>query len=101
MKFLTFTLSIYILALNFSPCEDNNVYNDEVKSEIAQQADDGHIDLDLCSLFCQCHCCQIQVTYFRIADLNVTIPDVSTELFFHFQGSEKEFNNSFLQPPRV
>jgi hypothetical protein len=101
MKFLAFILSIYILALNFSPCEDNNAINDEVKTEITKQVDDGHVDLDLCSPFCQCHCCHIHATYFSIADLNVTILDIPTELFFHFYGLEKDFNNSILQPPRV
>ena len=101
MKFLTFILSIYILALNFSPCEDNSVTNDEVKTEISQQSDGDHANLDLCSPFCQCHCCHIHSTYFNKPDFAISTNYISTEVFFHFNGLEKDFNNTILQPPRV
>lgn len=101
MKYFAAILSIYILALNFAPCEDKGAFNDEVKTEISQHSDNDHSDLDLCSPFCQCHCCQIYATYFNKADITVTPKDISTEVFYHFYGLEKDFKNSILQPPRV
>jgi hypothetical protein len=101
MKIVAFILSIYIIALNFAPCEDNVASNDEVKSEISQHSDGGHCDLDLCSPFCQCHCCQIYATSLNKVDFNISSTVISTEVFFHFDGIEKDFKNSILQPPRV
>jgi hypothetical protein len=101
MKYLAFILSIYFLALNFSPCEDNSAANDEVKIEISQHSDDGHIDFDLCSPFCQCHCCHIHATYFNQGDFVTASNNISTIIFFHFRGLEKDFNSRILQPPRV
>ena len=102
MKFLAFILSIYILALNFAPCQDNDEFNTEVKTEITQHnTDDGHMDLDLCSPFCQCHCCQIHATYFKKSNLTNAISEISTEVFFHTYGLEKTFISPILQPPKV
>lgn len=101
MKIVAFILSIYILGLNFAPCEDNEVSHDEVKSEISQHLDGGHCDLDLCSPFCQCHCYHIHTTNFNKVDFGIVSTDISTKVFFHFKGLEKDFKNSILQPPRV
>ncbi|MAP53899.1 MAG: hypothetical protein CL605_03260 [Altibacter sp.] len=101
MKVVAFILSIYFLALNFSPCEDNSVVTDELKTEISQSTSDGHLDFDLCSPFCQCHCCHIHATNFNQSDFMAASTDISTEVFFHADGLEKDFNNSILQPPRV
>ncbi len=101
MKFVAFILSIYILALNFAPCEDYDASGNEVKTEISQQSDGDHTDLDLCSPFCQCHCCHINAIDFNTSDLKLQVSEISTELFFHIYGLEKSFNNTILQPPRV
>jgi len=101
MKFLAFILSIYILTLNLAPCEDYTVLDDEVKIEISQQSLGDHTDLDLCSPFCQCHCCHIHATYLSKVDCAIASIDISTKLFFHFNGLEKDFTTSILQPPRV
>ncbi|MGM5470267.1 DUF6660 family protein [Flavobacteriaceae bacterium LMO-SS05] len=101
MKILAFILSVYILALNFAPCEDSDAANDEAKTELSQHIDNDHTDLDLCSPFCQCQCCHVNVIDFNIADLKLQVSEISTELFFHIYGLEKSFNNTILQPPRV
>tara|TARA_R110002073_G_scaffold80283_1_gene193579 strand:- start:576 stop:887 length:312 start_codon:yes stop_codon:yes gene_type:complete len=103
MKFIAFILSIYILALNFAPCEDNAINDNDVKVEISKNGDIGesHNVLDLCSPFCQCHCCHIHATYLSKVDCAIASIDISTKLFFHFNGLEKDFTTSILQPPRV
>ncbi|WP_299183378.1 DUF6660 family protein [uncultured Aquimarina sp.] len=103
MKFLAFILSVYIFALNLAPCEDNNMLDDDDKIEVAQADDDNHQhqDPDLCSPFCICHCCHIHATHFKIVDFTITTIDISTEVFYHFKGLEKDFNSTILQPPQV
>lgn len=103
MKLLAFILSIYIFALNLAPCEDKAMSDNEAKTEISQAGDDDHQHqgLDLCSPFCHCHCCHIYATDFTIADYTITTTTISTEVFFHCNGLEKDFNSSILQPPQV
>ena len=103
MKFVAFILSIYILALNFTPCEDNVLEGNEVKIEISQNidVDHSHADLDLCSPFCQCHCCHIHATYFNLVNLTSTSTQISTEVFTYFENLGTDIPNTILQPPRV
>ena len=103
MKFLAFVLSIYVLALNLAPCEDNAGLDIEVKTEISQAIGDDHQhqEADLCSPFCICHCCHIHATYFKIADFKEDTTDISTEVFYHFNGLVKDYNSNILQPPQV
>jgi len=103
MKIVVYILSIYILVLNLVPCEDSFIGNNEFKSEISQNsdADHNHSGSDICSPFCQCHCCQIHATYLKKVDFIICSTVITTEVFFHFDGTEKDFKNSILQPPRV
>ncbi len=103
MKFLAAILSIYIFTLNLVPCEDKGSFDNEVKTEISQDIDDNHQhgDNDLCSPFCNCQCCHIHAIYFKIVNFTITTFDISTEVFYHFKGLEKDFNSTILQPPQV
>ncbi len=101
MKILAILLSTYFLALNFAPCDDSNNLESEPKYEISQISDNSDCDLELCSPFCQCHCCHVHATNFNFADFNLASRYVSGQDFFHFKGLEKDFSNSILQPPRV
>lgn len=103
VKFIAFLLSIYILALNFAPCEDSVVDDNEIKIEISQNSDvdNSHTGLDLCSPFCQCHCCQIQATYYGLANLTLSTTQISAEVFIYFENLGKDFSNTILQPPRI
>jgi Family of unknown function (DUF6660) len=103
MKFFAFILSIYILALNFAPCEDSGTFDNNLKVEISQitDVDHGHNVLDLCSPFCQCHCCHIHATNFNFDEFTMASENISTEIFLHFDGLGKDISHSILQPPRV
>ncbi len=103
MKFLAFILSIYILALNFTPCEDGNAINNDIKIEISHNGDLDldHNNLDSCSPFCQCHCCHIHATSFNLDDSDEASHKISTKIYLHFDGLGKDITNSILQPPRV
>lgn len=106
MKFIALILSIYILALNFTPCEDSEAINNNDTStvvEMSQSLTHNHSDSDFdsCSPFCQCYCCHIQVTYFNLDEITVISNHISTEVFTHFSSLGKDIPNSILQPPRV
>ena len=103
MKFIALILSVYILALNFAPCEDSGTLDNDIKIEISQHVDEDNSNtgLDLCSHFCQCHCCHIHVTYFNLSEFTVVSNNISTKLFSHFDNLGKEIPNPILQPPRV
>ena len=103
MKYLTFILSLYILALNLAPCEDYAATDNEVQTEISQliDSDHQHQDSDLCSPFCICQCCHINTIDFKFVDVNIISYYISTQDFFYQNGTEKDFTSSILQPPRA
>ena len=102
VKILAFILSIYILGLNFAPCEDSDVSAIDVTVEVSQivDADQGHSDLDFCSPFCQCHCCHVHTIHFNLSDIVLNSSTISTNLFLHFDSLGKDIPNSILQPPQ-
>ncbi|MGH1384007.1 DUF6660 family protein [Kordia sp.] len=103
MKFLAAILSIYIFTLNFLPCGDSSNADNEIKIEISHDVNDdhGHQDSDLCSPFCHCNCCHINVMQFKIVDFTLATIDISTKIFHYSDGLIKNFNPTILQPPQV
>lgn len=103
MKVLALILSIYILGLNIVPCADYDTSTQEVKTEVSQALDHDHQhqDSDLCSPFCQCHCCHIHVAQFKTAEYELSNSFILTQLFYYFDGFEKHYNHTLLQPPQV
>ena len=101
MKFFAFIFSIYIFGLNLAPCDDYDSVDNEVKTEISKAVGDDHQDSDLCSPFCNCHCCHVYATHLIIVEFTIASTYISTEVFYHFDGLEKGFNPTILQPPQV
>lgn len=103
MKILATILSIYIFALNLVPCEDDDSFNDQVKTQISQDMGDNHQhqDSDLCSPFCMCSCCQIHATDIQNVDFKLKTTIHSNKVLFQTTAVEKDFNATILQPPQV
>lgn len=104
LKSIGFILAIYILALNFAPCEDNHESIDSATASIElmdSEGDHEHSDSDLCSPFCQCNCCQIYVTQHNLADFNIICNEISTEIFLHSDSLGKDITDPLLHPPRI
>ncbi|WP_042276703.1 DUF6660 family protein [Nonlabens tegetincola] len=62
MKWFFILFSMYFLALNIMPCGDGVEHDDHI--EIASDHDgceDNHEDL--CSPFCICNCCSVQLVF--------------------------------------
>ncbi len=87
------------------PCEDVVRIDDEQQlvSELVQHndADHNHDSSDLCSPFCQCHCCHIHATAFSPLQITFSIPEISTKIFLHFDSLGEDIHSKRLQPPRV
>ncbi len=102
VKLITVILSIYFLALNIVPCSDAEDTKDDsqVVSGIDNNGDHDQT-CDLCSPFCQCHCCHCHTVHIEIVVFEPLGPIISRENFSHFDSTEKEFHLSLFQPPRA
>ncbi|WP_084273485.1 DUF6660 family protein [Maribacter antarcticus] len=102
MKLFTVILSIYFLVLNLVPCGDtDNVDDDSQVVSIMDYDGDHDQDCELCSPFCQCHCCHVHTVDFGITNFVPLQPAISKENFVHFDGHGKDISHSLFQPPRV
>lgn len=107
MKTLNIIFSIYIIILTSFPCVDN--YNDILVKpshlEKSQKHNDSNDqDLDLCSPFCFCNCCNQQtLTFLDIYPLQLPILFQETEISISFYKSTlfSNFFGSIWQPPQI
>ena len=77
--------------------------NDDIEN-VANTQDHSHSNdttQDLCSPFCQCHCCHVHVVEILINDFETINNEIFTHQFIHFNNSGKEITKRLLQPPRV
>ena len=92
MKILVAILSIYILGLNFIPYSDN-VTDLEEQNGIhltSEDHQDHNHEADLCSPFCQCHCCHIHVIDLQLTDFEAISPEIFNQTFPHFENTGEE-----------
>ena len=84
------------------PCSDTAETKDD--SQVVSLVDfDGEHDQDceLCSPFCQCHCCHVHTVDFGIVHFEPLQPPISQDNFKHFDSLGKDFLHSLFQPPQV
>lgn len=93
---------MYFLALNFVPCSDSANAPDETQEVSVSDFNGDHDQkCELCSPFCQCHCCHVHTVDFGIANFKPFQPSINQEKFVHFDSLGKDISHSLLQPPRV
>lgn len=100
MKFLTVILSIYVMILTFMPCADAHVDNADCHSIIQQDQGGEHSeDIEICSPFCFCDCCQTlaQTSILTITKVNFPRFEVISPLLVQ---NEIESIISFWHPPK-
>ena len=100
MKFLTVILSIYVMILTFMPCADAHVGNADCHSTVQQDQSGEHSeDIEFCSPFCFCACCQILslTSIYTIPKIN--LPDVNI-ITPSLVQNEIESTISFWRPPK-
>tara|TARA_B100000809_G_scaffold110921_2_gene109489 strand:+ start:19143 stop:19469 length:327 start_codon:yes stop_codon:yes gene_type:complete len=108
MKHLTILLSIYILALSFVTCSDAvaSTLHDENVTEFAQDIDHGDHshsqEVDFCSPFCSCQCCQVTVDVFPFHAYTLIPERNISDLISSFHNNiSQEVFDSLYQPPIV
>ena len=107
VKFVNVILSIIILTLSCMPCADMETGNvshlsTKLASNHGNHAHDN--EMDLCSPFCTCNCCSVQVlTYFPITTIDFPIVcgviKIATPTYKSIFTSN--FFGSIWQPPQI
>jgi hypothetical protein len=101
MKILALILSIYVIALTAMPCLDNHAT--EINSfsiEITNQNQYQTNDVDLCSPFCFCNCCQNLSLPTIVKNLQFNIVSIDLSRLF-VEQSYPNPTKSFWQPPKI
>jgi hypothetical protein len=102
MKFLAIILSVYVMWLTVMPCIDKPTDNSVHAVEIcSQDQSNQHInDLDLCSPFCTCNCCQTNcdITSYMFPTPSMVL---SINYFDHSSGFRSPFLFDFQVPPKA
>lgn len=103
MKMKAFILSVYILSLNFIICEDFHESDDLTQIETVQKLgnEHGHLDTDLCSPFCVCQCCQMNIVTSEIQAYKLDSEELFSSIFYANKGVEQDFLNTILHPPQA
>ncbi|MFS4416022.1 DUF6660 family protein [Maribacter sp. 2307ULW6-5] len=103
MRFLAIILSLYFLALNVMPCGDDGEISDSVTTEFQVDLDHNqdHGDCELCSPFCQCHCCHSHTLVFGLDIFEPIEPTVVQESFSHFESVSEDPVFTLFQPPKI
>ncbi|MEO6175008.1 MAG: DUF6660 family protein [Flavobacterium circumlabens] len=109
MKIISFILTIYMLSLSGISCADTYMYNSVSKSAHLTQSNHNEGashkgEKDLCSPFCSCACCGIQV----VSNLNdasfdfpLNIKEISPKVSQYQSILISSFTGSIWQPPQI
>ena len=99
MKVVAIILSFYFLALNVVPCSDATNSADDTQVVTVIDIDGDHNqDCELCSPFCQCHCCHVHTINFGLAVFEPLQPAILHEFFANFDNLGKDIPHSILLP---
>ena len=105
MRFLTFILSIYVLALSIVSCADNiEKHNEGDKVEISVNIEDhNHSNCDdFCSPFCSCACCGTVVTLASNTIITDTLISQLPKYSFHYSFDYSfNYNIGVWRPPNL
>lgn len=109
MKISSVVLSIILFVLSCLPCADadKDVVYDTNGKVVAERHDDHSKELhnDLCSPFCICNCCGVQILNFT-PTLTFNITDIPADYITKLEITYKPqfasmFSGSIWQPPQI
>lgn len=101
MKILAIILSLYVMALTAFPCDDiHSVEINSVQIELAEQNHDQSDDVDSCTPFCFCNCCQTlsQTTIFSSFQVNLDGIEISIP---ELVNNEMGCSITYWRPPKA
>lgn len=100
MKSLAIILSVYIVVLAVMPCADaHDADNGCISFDLIEQTHSHLSDVDFCSPFCSCTCCQTlsQPTLYSTFQINLLGLELTTPLLTQ---NELKSDISFWRPPK-
>lgn len=103
MKLTTLILAFFLLGLNLLPCNDT-VAEESCSKEMHFHTTgdaDSHNDVDFCSPFCQCNCCQTVVTSNQILEIDSDLIFLAINEFRYSIKVGKENPKQMFEPPQV
>lgn len=92
---------MYVMVLTAMPCNDVHAANtNSVSLELVKQSPNQINDVDLCSPFCFCHCCQTLSfpSFFRISF--IALVDFALDIKFK-ESTLLSTVASIWQPPKI
>ena len=106
MKIFAIILSIYFLGLNFIPCDDTAVSENQDNIAVGMnldldQQEEHNSGADSCPPFCECHCCHVHVVKFTPSIFEIFEPEISFLAPAFGESAGKEIAFSHFQPPRI
>ncbi|WP_223705654.1 DUF6660 family protein [Flavobacterium potami] len=106
MKWIAIFLSVYLMALSNMPCADMEV-NSAMHKTAQFASEDNHShdkENDLCSPFCACNCCGIQVLSYQTPitfEFSKADPLILSPLPSYNSVFVSNFYGSIWQPPQL
>ena len=100
MKILSVIFAVYIVVLAAMPCADIHAAdNDKISVELQEQNHSHSGDVDLCTPFCYCTCCQTlsQPTIYSTFQINLVGFNLATPLIVK---NEMKCTIFFWRPPK-
>ncbi|WP_299383498.1 DUF6660 family protein [uncultured Lacinutrix sp.] len=102
MKFIAIILSIYLTGLTLIPCNDVAIDNSNTSQDTYVSSDhgtDNHTQ-DLCSPFCTCQCCHIEIISSQPIDFVFSKIEETRKMPSYFENISRDHIHSLLQPPQ-
>lgn len=106
MKWIAIIMSIYLMALSNMPCADMEV-NSAMHKTAQFSSEENHShdkDNDLCSPFCTCNCCSVQILSYQtpiIFEFPKVCDLISIALPSYNSVFASNFYRSIWQPPQL
>lgn len=107
MRFLSFILSLYVLALSVVPCLDDasydvNSFGVEISHTSHDHNHDNSNESDLCTPFCTCACCGSLITVPAVQEVvEAKVMLSATYLFTHNLDYSFTYTKGVWRPPVV
>lgn len=92
---------MFVMFLTAIPCNDVHASNtNSIPLELSEQSQNHSNDVDLCSPFCFCHCCQTLSfpLFFSISFINLV--DITSNIHFKDPAFSSP-GTSIWQPPKI
>lgn len=104
VKFWTIILAFFLLGLITKPCVDGTLPNSHSNTELSENKDSHTHAADLCSPFCSCACCGVQMVHqpiFVSIDLKRAEDNFEKPSILYRSTLHSSYFGSIWQPPQL